>query len=189
MLSAYIREKRDGLGLSQAELGKRVDVSQAFVNKLEHGSPIPLDKVRAWADALKLTDDERPKFYDLCLAAQSQELASAVRDLRRQVDALRIIAAPPSDAAVEEIAKWAVKQPQTVVIKLLVRALAANLRLAAYLPNDTHLEKTITPILRTALATGAWPDALAQLAQLCDEPESKPSGSLPVPRGSRGGRQ
>lgn len=150
---------------------------------------VPLDKASAWANALNLSDDERPKFYDLCLAAQSQELASAVRDLRRQVDALRIIAAPPSDAAVEEIAKWAVKQPHSVVIELLTRVLSANLRLAAYLPNDTHLEKTITPILRTALATGAWPDALAQLAQLCDEPESKPSGSLPAPRVSRGGRQ
>lgn len=82
MLAAFIKERRAQLRISQAELGKRARVSQAFVNKLEHGTPIPLDKIDDWVDALGLERESLAEFETLCLGAQSSHLAASLKQAR-----------------------------------------------------------------------------------------------------------
>lgn len=185
MLSEFIREKREYLDLSQAALGERVGVSQAFVNKLEHGAPIPLDKVREWATAMKLTDDERPKFYDLCLAAQSEELATSVRDLRKQVRGLSLIVAPPPDDIAVAIDEWAEKQDKTTIIRLLIRALSANIRLAGYVEGHTTDAKAVTSVLVQNWSAALVADALDELSRPPQTSDPRPRGSSPGPDGNR----
>lgn len=75
--------------MSQTDLAKKVGKSQAFVNKLEHGAPVPLDKVGVWSRALNLRDPDRAEFENLVLAAQSSELAGTLTNLRSRVDDLQ----------------------------------------------------------------------------------------------------
>lgn len=49
-----IKERRKELGLSQAELGKLVGLSQQHIQRIENGYDISLDKIPLFAQALKL---------------------------------------------------------------------------------------------------------------------------------------
>lgn len=49
-----IKERRKELGLSQAELGKLVGLSQQHIQRIENGYDISLDKISLFAQALKL---------------------------------------------------------------------------------------------------------------------------------------
>lgn len=63
---SLLREKRKVLGLSQAEVGKAIGVSQQHVDRFEKGYPVPLSKISALAEVLQmdkamlLPDDLRP---------------------------------------------------------------------------------------------------------------------------------
>lgn len=74
MLASFVKARREELGLSQTALGKKVPVSQAFVNKIEQGGPVPLDKLDQWAKALRLDDKGTAEFQRLAAARQSDTL-------------------------------------------------------------------------------------------------------------------
>jgi hypothetical protein len=153
---------------------------------------VPLDKVREWADALKLDDKERPEFYDLCLDAQSAELAASVGELRRQVRGLSLIVAPPADAIAVAIDEWAENQDKTLLSKLLIRVLSANLRLAGYVEGHTADAKAVTSVLHQNWTASQIGDALAALGEQLQPPRPsspKPRGSDPGSAGSAPGRR
>lgn len=186
MLPKFIREQRKKLRLTQASLGKRTNTSQAFVNKLEHGSPVPLDKVSEWSKALNLTEEEAREFEGLCLAAQSSDLAKSmakqiaelmarVRLLEATVEPARILMQPLSGPFEEAVARWACANPQAVV-KMLSAALSANAHLAFYLKDNQS--PFIQKITRFLEAVNPQPSDVHDALQILDQR----FGKTPVPQ-------
>lgn len=79
-LGTELRQVRRLAGLSGAQMGERVGISQKTVSRIEHGdAPISLPQVTAWARAARVPADQRAALVALAEAAARE--ASEFRNL------------------------------------------------------------------------------------------------------------
>ena len=75
-IGAYIRKRREILGITQTELGRRVGYSYGnFVAILERGSgKFPFDKWQDYAEALQIPEEDHHRFLKMVIEDQHPHL-------------------------------------------------------------------------------------------------------------------
>ena len=80
-LGQFIAKKREAAGKTQAEVARELSYATSqFVSNVEAGrAPIPIDKIKAWARAIKADSREIFQFADKVRSAEDREVFNASR--------------------------------------------------------------------------------------------------------------
>jgi len=81
----YLEELLADRKLTARQFGKKVDVIATFLSKVMMGTrPVPVRRIEDWADALKLSGNERERFLELAwLTHTPVYIRELVKRLRR----------------------------------------------------------------------------------------------------------
>lgn len=87
----YIKEKRQGLGMTLRGFAKDLNKSPSYVSDIENGNREPNEKelLESIVNVLKLSQEEANKLYDMA-AAQKNELAQDVSDYVNKTELAKV---------------------------------------------------------------------------------------------------